>query len=135
MLIKEQKEKIHSFKQLKSDRNSLTIRKTSESPERNIFTNDKQEDKVVLITDEEKALEKKREIEKRSNLAINRANEGFNNYLDATGSRLKRNSRKQLSVGKNSAENIIISDDDFTFTNLSVIVERKNNKNENIQSY
>ena len=72
----------------------MTIRKTSESPERNIFTNDKQEDKVVLITDEEKALEKKREIEKRSNLAINRANEGFNNYLDATGSRLKRNSRK-----------------------------------------
>ena len=41
ILIKEQKEKIHSFKQLKSDRNSLTIRNTSESPEKNILINNK----------------------------------------------------------------------------------------------
>ena len=39
MLIKEQKEKIHAFKQIKSDRNSMTIRNTSESPEKNIFIN------------------------------------------------------------------------------------------------
>lgn len=42
----------------------MTIRNISESPERNILINlaDKQEDKVIEKTEEEKALEKKLEI-------------------------------------------------------------------------